>query len=297
MALAATCIEPERTASSDALIVTLSITQWQICVTDKEAGKVTAQHYAASEETGFYQKYLVDRKAKVIKDVDNAFNRIRIFHKENTLPWENRTRLLPPGNYEHYKAGMADLEKAAWAAVDALCTCYYDLVDQAAASMGGLHKNSEYPSLAGIKEKYSIDIAYSPVPDASHFHLEWLSEAERKHIEEEAVARRAAAEKAAMDTLWVQLYEVVDKMAKTLADPDAVFRSTQIKSIASLVEILPRMNVSSDPSLERMTSAVKRQLLDYDPELLRTDTDLRKEAAETAEALSGRIRRVAKIIF
>lgn len=299
MALAARSIESTKFSASDAILVTLTMTQWQITATDKEAGEAVAVQYGASAgaKVGKYRKNLINPKAPEIKALNSAFNKVREFHNQNTLPWNEKARLLPPSNYKPYMEGIEELKTNVYAAVDAFCDKYEELITEAEAIMGRLFRYDEYPDRSKVREQYTINVIPDPVPDVSHYRLTWLSETERKKIEKETIERRLETEKVAMSDLWTRLYEVVNKMAEKLADPDTIFRGTLIGNIEKLVELLPRMNIGDDPGLARMTETVKEQLLKYDPETLRADKGARKTAASAAGEIAGKIRRIAKVII
>jgi hypothetical protein len=55
-----------------------------------------------------------------------------------------------------------------------------------------------------------------------------------------------------------------------------------------LVDVLPKLNVTGDPELERLAAEVRASLL-VDPQELRKSESIRSETAKAASAIAGRM--------
>jgi hypothetical protein len=66
------------------------------------------------------------------------------------------------------------------------------------------------------------------------------------------------------------------------------FRDSVVTNLVKLVDILPKLNVTGDPELERLAAEVRSSLL-VDPQELRKSESVRTETAKAAAAISARM--------
>src|SRR5215472_14292697 len=65
--------------------------------------------------------------------------------------------------------------------------------------------------------------------------------------------------------------------------PDSI-----VTRLVKLVDVLPKLNVTADPELERLGAEVRASLL-VDPQELRKSESVRNETAKAANAISARM--------
>ena len=66
------------------------------------------------------------------------------------------------------------------------------------------------------------------------------------------------------------------------------FRDSVVTNLVKLVDVLPKLNVTGDPELERLASEVRAALL-VDPQELRKSESIRSETAKAATAICDRM--------
>src|SRR5437588_1911134 len=66
------------------------------------------------------------------------------------------------------------------------------------------------------------------------------------------------------------------------------FRDSLVTNLVKLVEVSPKLNVTRDPELERMTEQVRASLL-VDPEQLRESESVCIETAKTATSIADKM--------
>jgi hypothetical protein len=130
-----------------------------------------------------------------------------------------------------------------------------------------------------------------PLPDAGDFRVS-LGEEETKRIQRQITATVEASLTVATRELWQRLYEAVSHMAERLGaykvsdeGVEHPFRDTVVTNLVRLVQVLPKLNVTGDPELERLTEEVRRSLL-VDPKELRKSEVSRNETARAAAAIA-----------
>jgi len=278
-----------------AMLVRLGISQWTGRKYDRSVSEKVAADYGTTTDAGRYNKVLIANEA--IKTVQQVANEARIYHYQNTLPWnDNGDRILPAMNFDHYSEKMREQRAKYEQTVREFISAYPDLVREAQARLNGMFNETDYPSPDEIKLKFNFAVDINPVPAEEDFRLE-LGNEETERIKAQIEERARRAQEIAMRDLWDRLYEAVKRMAGKLNEPDRengkppIFRDSLIKNIIDLVDLLPRLNLTNDPHLEEMRREVEARLCNYTPKELRETSMTRKTAAQDAEeilkAMSG----------
>jgi len=262
-----------------AMLVTLSIRQWTARKYDRRISSEVEKQYD-TYNAGRYNKILIAEEA--IKIIQKVGNQARMFHYENTLPWnDNGERILPAKNYLDYTGQVQELKGQFELASSKFVDNYEEYKQEAKNRLKGMFDKGDYPSC--IEDRYSFEVRVFPIPDASDFRVS-LESREVEKIREQIENRVKEAEKEAMRDLWQRLYEVVRHMVEKLQVEDSVFRNSLVENIAGLCQLLPKLNVSDDMQLEEKRKEIERALI-VDPDSLRENKSLRKRTARNAEAI------------
>jgi paraquat-inducible protein B len=266
-----------------AMIVRLFIGMWTARKYDKKVSDKTAQVYHASNDVGRYNKVLIaqDEVGKIIKVVSDARN----WHYENTLPWQDSgERILPAANYLEYTKAMRKFREQYEAAVSNFTKIYPQLVEDSKSRLGAMYNELDYPHVSEIGHKFTFDVYVTPVPMAADFRV-GLQKSEVAKIQKDIEERVNNAVADAMKDLWNRLKVMIDKMVTKLSDTDAVFRDSLIDNIIELTNIIPRLNVTNDPNLEKIRKEVEEKLCSVSPEELRDNKEIRGKVADTAQSI------------
>jgi hypothetical protein len=273
--------------SDKAMLVKLSISQWTARRLDVKATREVIENYSAKPDAGRFNKLLVDVCA--VKRYQKAANEARIFHYKNTLPWgDDESRILPAANYSIYSAKMREFRAKFEGAVDEFVSEYPGLIEQAQRDLNGLFRAEDYPSAEALRFKFRFDFSVKPVDDSKDFRVS-LAADEVERIRAEIEGRVSVSVNDAMADCWARLYEAVKHLADKLREPDAIFRDSLVGNIAELCDILPRLNVTEDPSLTAVLDEARASLASLDPDRLRKYELDRKSAAGRADDILSRM--------
>jgi hypothetical protein len=212
-----------------------------------------------------------------------------------TLPWDdNGYRVLPSAAYMDHTKKMRELSNQFTPAVEALAREFGNLVEQAKVRLGGLFRPEDYPAADELRSKFSFETKVIPLPDASDFRVT-LGEEEKERIKRQITAAVEASLQVASRDLWQRLYEAVSHLAERLQaykvtgeGVEHPFRDSVVTNLVKLVDVLPKLNVTGDPELERLASQVRASLL-VDPQELRKSESIRSETAKNATAIAQRM--------
>lgn len=267
-----------------ALLVQLSIHQWTARRFDREVSDEVADIHGADSDAGRYNKLLLPKAS--LASLQQAVRALREHHETNTLPWTlTGVGLLPAANYfpymgEHRRLALLfDIER------DKFVAGFAEAKEAARKRLGDLYRDDDYPAADDLAGRIGCAINVMPLPDAKDFRVT-LGDTEEARLRAEIEASVNAAVDGAVRSLWQRVHDTVSTMAARLAafrrDPDTgkvehPFRDTLVGNLRDLAELLPRLNMSDDPALSRMTDRLRETLCAVEPDDLRKD-DAQRQA-------------------
>ncbi len=283
----------EPSLSSRAMLCSLSISMWSARKHDPDASQEIAQRHGAQADAGRYHKVLLPKAA--LAEIQKVVSDARQEHYFMTLPWDdNGYRVLPAAAYMDHTEKMRELSNRFTPAVEALAREFGKLVEEAKVRLGGLFRSEDYPSPDELCSKFSFETKVMPLPDAGDFRVT-LGDEEKERIKRQITTAVEASLQVASRDLWQRLYEAVSHLAERLSaykvtgvGVEHPFRDTVVTNLVRLVDVLPKLNVTGDPELERLAAQVRASLL-VDPQDLRNSESMRSETAKAATAICDRM--------
>ena len=281
---------PEHSLSARAMLCSVSISMWSARKHDPDASEEIAVRHGAQADAGRYHKILLPKQA--LADIQKIVSEARQEHYFMTLPWDdNGYRVLPAAAYLDHVAKMRALSNRFTESVDSLARQFLTLVEQARTRLGGLFRESDYPNPDELLAKFSFETRVMPLPDAGDFRVA-LGDEEQARIKRQITAAVEASLQVGSRELWFRLYEAVQHLADRLSAYKVTgqgiehpFRDTVVTNLVELVDVLPKLNVTNDPELERLAEQVRTSLL-VDPKELRKSETVRSETAKAAAAIA-----------
>lgn len=264
------------------MLARLNISQWTARKEDKTATRHVEQDFHCSD-AGKFHKILIAKEE--IKKIQKIANEARIFHYENTLPWNDEgARILPTKNYFEYTQKLQALKGNFEKAVETFLINYPALIEEAKQRLNGLYNEKDYPPIGKILKKYNFSIQFDPIPDSADLRIS-LNQEEITSISKDIETRLKEAIANANKDLWTRLFEVVKHVSDRLHEKDAIFRDSLINNIIELVQLLPRLNITDDPNLEKIRKDIEARLCTVRPEEIRESEEIRKNTARTADEI------------
>jgi hypothetical protein len=284
---------PAASLSSRAMLCSLSISMWSARKHDPDASEEIAARHGAQVDSGRYHKLLLPRKA--LTEIQQIVSEARQEHYFVTLPWDdNGYRVLPAAVYMDHARTIAGLAKRFQSAVDILVAQFATFVEDARIRLGGLFRANDYPTASELRAKFSFETKVLPLPDAGDFRVA-LGDEEKDRLKRQITAAVEASIQVAGRELWFRLYEAVKHMSDRLnaykvtdQGVEHPFRDTVVTNLVKLTDVLPKLNISKDPELERLADEVRSSLL-VDPKELRESESVRSKTADAAAAIAQRM--------
>lgn len=261
------------------VLVDLSVRTYAGKKKDKHTQEeIIAAKGAASKRAASVQKSLF-AECKELDDVLKFAARVRVMHYKLTLPWaDNGSRLLPIKAMLNYKQRMNDAQTEFDTLVTRFLDKYDTLIAAAAFQLGTMFDRSEYLTRSQVARKFSMGVAFAPLPTAGDFRVDAEAEVQQDLIdqyEKRATDLVAAAQRDA----WTRLHSTLTHMADRLTDGEDGSRKkiydTLISNPQELCGLLTTFNVTNDPALERAREQLEGVLLGTSAEELRKHADER----------------------
>ena len=268
--------------SEKSILVSLNISKWSARKFDRQATEEVNSNHNTTD-AGRFNKLLV--KKEYMKEISELETKIRDFHYTNTLPWgDNGDRLLPSENYFLYVENMGNFKSKFEQAVRDFVEEYPAIISEAKNRLNGLFSKRDYP--ANIADKFNVKISFMPVPDVGDIRVS-LSDKEidaiKKSVSEEISSRFTSAQK----DIYSRIADQLKAMYNRLVDKEAIFRDSLFNNVLSLVDLLPRLNVSNDQNINDLCKDLKA--LYCEPQNVRNDVTLREKKAKDVEDLLKKV--------
>jgi hypothetical protein len=268
--------------SERAMLSNISISVWGATRTDKKVtAEVAARHSVSAKRAGHYRKNAIDIDAPTYVAVLNAGSTMRDRHYWWTLPWIDKgVRILPAASFDKYSAEMRGLRATFGQKVDDFVADYPRLKLAAETELNGLYSERDYP--LDIGSKFGVHLSILPLPDASDFRAN-LPQADIEAIRTGITADIERTMALAMREPYERLFDHVARMVERLSDPKGIFRDTLVTGLADLCAVLPALNVTNDPVLDKLRKKAESLVVGLDAQELREKPKVRKDAAKRAK--------------
>lgn len=282
--------------SERAMIASLHIGSWSGMLLDKEVTEEVSESHRAERDAGRYNKQIVSRK--FLQHVGSKISAARRTHRLLTLPWEDDgSRILSTMGYTHYAETMRLQRLGVEAAASEFVKMAPDYIKEAKQRLGTMFDNEDYPDEAEVRRKFYIDVEIKPVPEAGDFRAE-LSEASVKAIVKDIERRSDARIEMAMRDVYARIADVSGKMVQKLREYEPAgngekskgnFHDTLVSNVKELADLLPSLNITGDPKVDKLAKQMLDDLVEHSPEVLKADKKARLKTADKAEAVFKKV--------
>lgn len=269
-----------------AMLINLTITTWNAHRYDKQVSTDVETSHGSARGMGRYNKKLIGENEASLK-LKIIVGDARTFHYTYTLPWATEgPRILPSAAFMDYASQMRTYKLEFDQAAREFCQDYRNLKQKAQLLLGKLYNEEDYP--ADVTDKFLFRWTVLPLPDAGDFRVH-LATDEIDLIKQQITEDVQTATIGAMREVWQRLYDHVSKMAERLSIPDAVFRNSLVENIRDLCKLLPLLNLTNDPQLDKLRLEVDLRLNAHDPDDLRDSNVVRAKVAQAAQDIQRRM--------
>jgi hypothetical protein len=165
---------------------------------------------------------------------------------------------------------------------------YEDLKAKARVVLGPLFREEDYPPRDMLRDKFHAKLLVFPLPAPKDLQVREL-ESQLADMQESAHNALQGAVKNALQDAWGRVFEVVDKMASKLADKDGIFKDTLVSNVMDAAKSMPGWNLDDNAEMARIAEEIRNKLGAVNPNVLRSNVQVRAVKAAEARDLAKRL--------
>lgn len=280
------------TLAARAMILNLHISQWSGRRLDKRVTDEVNTRHGATATASRVNKLLVP--AGALDPIAKIANEARAEFVKRTLPWmDGGGRIMSAETYFDMAAMISDKRAAFETAIDGFIASFPSYQAQAMRDLGTMYNPADYPSADTLRDRYEMKLTVMPVPAGEDFRVQ-MNDGTVARIRGEIEREVRDATNRAVSDVFTRVAEVTGRMAIKLREykpaqgkgsrAEGVFRDSLVNNVADLIDLMPALNITGDPEIDRLASAM-RKLTDISPERLRTSEQAREEQADAAQEI------------
>ena len=271
-----------------AMLAAVHISIWTAVKHDRGVSRDVAERNGAPMSAGRYNKQLL-RGADKLDELRTLAGQVRQYFYKITLPWTDEGyRLLPANLYFDLTARMREFEAQFEQGVEAFLTVYPQYIEQVRPELNGLFREEDYPKAEKLRRKFGVKLEVLPIPTGNDFRVQMSAE-EQARVAREIDSNVRQSLVRGTEDLWSRLRDVVSHMVDRLNEPESRFHATLVTNIFDLVELLPQLNVTGDPELNRFAEEARQKLCTYTAHDLKKHELLRVVTATDAAGIVSRM--------
>lgn len=278
-----------------AMLATLHISSWSGNLLDREVTDSVHEDYKAAKEAGRYNKRLVAKQ--FFAELSKAHSHARSIHRLYTLPWDDDgTRVLANNGYIKYVATMKEAERNWSQAVKSFLVSPDEYINEGRVRLGKMFVEADYPDSATLKRKFKFDMEIKPMISANDFRVKMSDDTTKaiiKDIERRTSERLEKAVKDVFERVAENVSHMKERLKEFNANPDSrkgIIRDTVVYNINELAEMMPSLNITGDPRIDELAKQLKDELVEFSPEVLRSDASTRKQVMSKADKLLKKVK-------
>ena len=215
------------------------------------------------------------------------------YHKTHTLPYVDKgPRILPTEQYMDYTTNMRRIKQEVESMKNAVMPNYdayvqLDIQSRIARDAGKSKPTKyvapsvdDYPTADQFEQAMSIELVFSPLPDARHFLFD-ISEEDMGafNAQMDSIAQRARSE--VIKRMMEPLKHLVDKLNKPIGTEGHIFRDSAVENVIEGIDMAKKLNVNADPDIVEMANTISDAISKYSTNVavLRESPIVREQAA------------------
>lgn len=264
---------------------------------DKDISRAVAlQHNADREEAGSWNKILIAKRFRT--GVSQAINAAKGYHMSRTLPWDDEGwRILTTDMYFEHSSAMEQYQRNIYKEVKNFEDKWDEVLADAELRLGDMFNASEFADRdklfaidpkTGQYARFQVVVRHEPIQDVNDFRV-GLNAMEIRKLEERHEARLQDILTAAVDDLWGRLRDPIETLKDRLESYEEadrkVFRSAWIQNVSSVVEIIPKLNLTGDERMDKICKDAERQLCKLNADQMKSSQTARKIIKDRASEI------------
>ena len=294
--------------SEKALLLTVDFSIPSGRKVDKQVSNDIADQYnieGGRRSSGNFNKITID--SKYLKEPQNIKRKVIHAFESMTLPWINndiKVNLLPNTRLLEFskvwRESKTEMNQYLWnlrnGLYDEMMQESRDRLNGQSSEEGGLFNKWDYPPVEDFASKFKMEYYVRPVPDADNLDLRVsVGEEEANRIKtdiQKSIEKQfEESRKALCDRIVDSVEHVKRVLSSKNKNGNPTIHDTLMEKMEQLVNILPELNFAEDQEIEDIRRRIRDELLE-DVDVLRKDTDVRKDVLTSTDDILNRMEKI-----
>ena len=247
--------------ASKALLVTAKVHTWTGQRLDKAIAADAAHSHEASPDAVAATRILIP--SRMLKEVRTAANAIRAAWTECTSPWMNDgTRILPGRMMTRFQEEISTATKDFEKTANDFAEAYEQHLRSGAAKerLGDLFRDSDFPDKVVIRDRFRVEVIYTPVPSAEDWRLEDSLELDRQKELQDDLRDRLKEWETTTKLYWLKRYgSLVKKMCVGL-EPKGRLQQSTGRKLAKMANDVHAGRIETTEEIQEASKSVAEQV-------------------------------------
>ena len=270
----------------------------------KEASEELCRTKGVEDGAGKVIKQKFDPQGEVFKSIVTAKGLLRNTFLLDTGPWQDDGfRVVRAKKYASFREKIDALIAQCEALAEQFVKIWEnEVIPDAKRRLGPLFEQGDYPSTADIRAAFRFEIETMVIPDHTHTVLDMDQDRIDRLVKEteELTAQRTqklaehvheeVAE--ALEHVIAACREYGDEIVGAKSNRTRSFKDTIVPKLAQIADVLPGLNITGDPRLDKIASRIAGDLTVTDGKTLRGNKkgpeDKRSKEERDAEGAKAR---------
>ena len=294
--------------SEKALLLTVDFSIPSGRKVDKQVSNDIADQYnieGGRRSSGNFNKITID--SKYLKEPQNIKRKVIHAFESMTLPWINndiKVNLLPNTRLLEFskvwRESKTEMNQYLWnlrnGLYDEMMQESRDRLNGQSSEEGGLFNKWDYPPVEDFASKFKMEYYVRPVPDADNLDLRVsVGEEEANRIKTDIQKSIEKQFEESRKALCDRIVDSVEHVKRVLysknKNGNPTIHDTLMEKMEQLVNILPEINFAEDQAIEDIRRRIRDELLE-DVDVLRKDTDVRKDVLTSTDDILNRMEKI-----
>jgi hypothetical protein len=275
--------------SSSAMLVEINRRRWNGYARNKDATEKVRQDYNAGRKSARVNQTLLINEP-VFDRVNTLYGALGTTLYHYTMPWLDRgPRLLTTPMFMAFNKAVTEIiNEIENDALPAFFAEYPNMIARAGDPdrLGALFNFDHYPDVDTLRDHYSINLKYAPVPEVGDFRVDIGAEALAQVRESYESSYKEQLESAYKD-VWERTHEALTNMSNRLEGEkkQGKFHESLVTNITDMVDLLDKFNITNDPNMARAKVQIAQAMRGVTIDGLKEDDYFRLETKAKVDNL------------
>lgn len=226
-----------------------------------------------------------------LEAIRKADTKMRTWLYNTCLPYDLGIMLLPVGLIQNAQNRMTEYRAERESLVEAFCAAYDGLKAKAVQHLGSLYKESDYPSVHAIRERFVFEWQYISMTTPGQ--LKALGAAFFQAEQEKAAKQMETATEEITALMRQTLYEMVSHLQDRLTPGEdgkpKILRESAVKNLQDFLATFDLRNVTDDAALASEVAKVRELVGGTNAVAIRNSDLFREKIRSGMESITAKL--------